>query len=60
MQKSFRYWYVASADEKFEIRTFLSPDISQLVKFAGSDISQLLVLPGQTILSPDICQLVDL
>ena len=39
-----------------EIRTILSPDISQLVKFAGSDNSQFVDLQGRTFLSYLFCR----
>ena len=38
------------------VRTILSPDISQLVKFAGSDNSQLVDLQGRTFLSYSFCK----
>ena len=38
------------------VRTILSPDISQLVKFAGSDNSQLVSLQGRTFLSYLFCR----
>ena len=37
-------------------RTFLSPDISQLVKFAGSDNSQFVDFQGRTFLSYLFCR----
>jgi len=39
-----------------EIRTFLSSDISQLVKFAGSDNSQFVDFQGRTFLSHLFCR----
>jgi len=39
-----------------EIRTILSPDITQLVKFAGSDNSQFVDLQDRTFLSYLLCR----
>ena len=44
-------WYVYDGS-----RTFLSPDISQFVKFAGSDNSQFVDFQGRTFLSSLICR----
>ena len=48
--------FVCEGVLRAEIRTILSPDISQLVKFAGSDNSQLVDLLGRTFLSLDIAE----
>jgi len=49
-------WGIPNRLHNVEIRTFLSPDISQLVKFAGSDISQFIDFQGRTFLSYLFCR----